>query len=440
MHRILTLPARTVSTTRLLRVFVGAALLVTFSHPAESQTADTSDPASIAALSKKIADMEAQIQALKSQLTTVQNESSAAAASASASDESTFPKINFHGFGDVNYTYSSQAAANPNEFWLGELDFYITAQLSPNITVLSENVLSADGTFNNWSLEAERLIFDYKFNKYFNVGVGRFHTQLGYYNTQFHHGTWLEMDTHRPWFLEFEDSGGILPVHMVGASIDGDIPSGDLNAHYFVQVGNGRSYDASNSPENPTQAERVDNGRKAVNVAFVAKPKWAPGVEFGAGAYHQVVSPQATVLGLGGPEGFDVIPTPETLPSVRELIGNVYFVYSANGWNFLNEAFEVSHTPTGERSFNTFAGYSEVSKALGQWTPYFRFTYVNSPAGDPVYNLIQTTGLRYGPTLGLRFDFSDFACFKVQYDHNYQSNEQELAPDDTVTFQVGFTF
>ena len=81
-----------------------------------------------------------------------------------------------------------------------------------------------------------------------------------------------------------------------------------------------------------------------------------------------------------------------------------------------------------------------MSKHLGPWTPYARFTYVNSPASDPVYNLIQTTGLRYGPTLGLRYDFTDFACLKVQYDHNAEYDEQEAAPADEVTFQVGFTF
>jgi hypothetical protein len=419
-----------------------AALLLPARLGAQSspQPVDAGDPASIAELSKKIAEMEAQIQTLKSQLTSVQAEAAAASASAPAADEGTYPKLNIHGFGDINYTYSSNSSEFPNEFWLGELDFYVTAQISPNISILSENVLSADPTFNNWTLEAERLIFDYKFNRYFNVQVGRFHTQMGYYNTQFHHGTWLQMDTHRPWFLEFEDSGGILPVHMVGLSFDGDIPSGGLNLHYFAQVGNGRSYDSASSPENPTQADKVDNGRKAVNLELVSKPKGAPGIELGAGIYHQVVSPQALVTGLGGPEGFDVIPTPATLPSVREIISNAYVVYSANGVNFLNEAFLVSHTPTEEQTFNTFAGYSELSKAFGAWTPYVRFTYVNSPAGDPVYNLIQTTGVRYGPTLGLRYDFTDFACLKVQYEHNYQHDELELAPDDDVTFQIGFTF
>ncbi|HEY3756893.1 MAG TPA: hypothetical protein VGL42_12145 [Opitutaceae bacterium] len=422
-----------------LRSWSAGALLVALgAPPLRSQEAPRTD--AVAALSSKIEEMEAEIKTLKSQLATVQATQAAAAATASApeADES-YPKLNFHGFGDINYTYSSQSQSFPNEFWLGELDLYVTAQLSPNISILSENVLSADSTFDTWNLEAERLIFDYKFNPYFNVAAGRFHTEIGYYNTQFHHGTWLQMDTHRPWFLNFEDDGGILPVHMVGLSIDGEIPSGGANLHYFAQVGNGRSYNGPTSPVEPTQADHVDNGRKAVNLEIISKPSGLPGVQFGLGVYHQVVSPQAVTPGQGA-DGFDVVPVPNALPSVRELIGNAFFVYSANGWNFLNEAFVISHTPSGGSAYNTVAGYTELSKQFGAWTPYARFTYVNSPSGDPVYHLIQTTGLRYGPTLGIRYDFTDFACFKIQYDHNDESNELEAAPTDALSLQIGFTF
>ena len=234
---------------------------------AQSEPATPGDP-TVAALSKQVAQMEAEIQDLKRQLGAVKTGEATAEASEPAPDQS-YPRISFHGFGDVDYQYSSDSKAFPNLFSLGELDFYVTSQISENASILSENVLSADSTFNNWNLEAERLVFIYKVSPYLNIAAGRFHTEMGYYNTEFHHGTWLQMDTHRPWFLEFEDSGGILPVHMVGISLDGDIPSASANLHYFLQFGNGRSYDAPNSPENPTQADHVDNGRKAVNVEIV---------------------------------------------------------------------------------------------------------------------------------------------------------------------------
>ena len=42
----------------------------------------------------------------------------------------------------------------------------------------------------------------------------------------------------------FEDSGGILPVHMVGVSLTGAVPNTDkLGLHWVAEVGNGRSSD-----------------------------------------------------------------------------------------------------------------------------------------------------------------------------------------------------
>ncbi len=405
--------------------------------PAAAQQAQPAP--SVDTLAKRIDQMESEIKALKEQLATAQTQAQDAAAAASVA-EPTYPSLNFHGFGDTQYEYTSDQKNFPNRFWLGELDFYVSAQIAPNTSIISENVLSADPSTNNWSFEAERIFIDYKFNPYFNVVAGRFHTEIGYYNTAFHHGTWFEMDTHRPWFLEFEDSGGILPVHMVGVSVDGEIPSGSANLHYWFQVGNGRSYDSALTPQNPTQAEHVDNGRKAVNIALTSKPSWAPGFQFGAGFYHQDVSPQTAVPGTGV-EGFDVVPS-VSLATEDETIGNVSVIYNGrDGWTFLNEAFLIGHRPTGDTTHHTFAAYSEASKKLGAWTPYARFTYVNSPASDPVYNLIQTTGLRYGPTFGLRYDFTDYACLKLQYDLTYESSsEQEQAPTNDVTFQVAFTF
>ena len=48
--------------------------------------------------------------------------------------------------------------------------------------------------------------------------VGRFHTDIGYWNTAFHHGLWLQIPVERPHVLRFEDDGGLVPVHWVGGA------------------------------------------------------------------------------------------------------------------------------------------------------------------------------------------------------------------------------
>jgi hypothetical protein len=53
---------------------------------------------------------------------------------------------------------------------------------------------------------------------------------------------------------------------------------------------------------------------------------------------------------------------------------------------------------------------------------------------DPV-NLLQ--GKYYGPSIGLRIDFWDYAAFKLQYNHLFQSNQ--LAGNG-LDAQLAFTF
>ena len=59
------------------------------------------------------------------------------------------------------------------------------------------------------------------------LSLGRMHTRLGYYNTAYHHGAWLELPISRPRAVAFEDEGGLLPVHLVGIEAGYRQPLGD---------------------------------------------------------------------------------------------------------------------------------------------------------------------------------------------------------------------
>lgn len=54
-----------------------------------------------------------------------------------------------------------------------------------------------------------------------NIGVGKYHTALGYWNHTYHHGTWLQSSILRPEIYLFEFQGGILPDHSVGVEVFG---------------------------------------------------------------------------------------------------------------------------------------------------------------------------------------------------------------------------
>ena len=113
------------------------------------------------------------------------------------------------------------------------------SQLSEKVSVYVETAIESDDK-NNMGVDLERIFVRILGNDYINADIGRFHTSVGYYNTSFHHGAWFQTAVGRPTILSFEDGGGIIPSHMVGIALTGEIPSGKANARYFLEVGNGR--------------------------------------------------------------------------------------------------------------------------------------------------------------------------------------------------------
>src|SRR5581483_7638069 len=158
-----------------------------------------------------------------------------------------------------------------NSFVLGQLDLFITSQLSEKVNFVTEMVVESDDR-NAFGVELERMMLQYSHNDYFNIAFGRYHTAIGYYNTAYHHGTWFQTEVGRPFLFNFEDDGGPLPVHGVGVTANGRIPSGKLGLHYVAEVSNGRT---SRSPlDEPVQNVIDENNGKAYNLALYARPDW----------------------------------------------------------------------------------------------------------------------------------------------------------------------
>ena len=70
------------------------------------------------------------------------------------------------------------------------------------------------------------------------MSFGRYHTPINWWNTAFHHGQWLQTTISRPEMVQF--GGRFIPVHFVGALVEGVVPSGGLNINYQAGIGNGR--------------------------------------------------------------------------------------------------------------------------------------------------------------------------------------------------------
>jgi hypothetical protein len=321
------------------------------------------------------------------------------------------PTMQFRGFSDIRYS-AYDHHAQPNTFSLGQFNLFITSKLSDKFSVLSEVVVEADQD-NGMGIDLERLLFQYSANDHFNIAAGRYHTAIGFYNTAYHHSTWLQTTVDRPFLFAFEDNGGILPIHNVGLTANGSIPSGSLGLHYVAEIGNGR---ASRSPlDEAVQNVRDENNHKAFNLGLYAKPTKVRGLQTGFSVYRDVL-------------------TPEGLPKIGQTIWAGHAIYQTPKFEFLNEAVLMRHELERGATFNIAGFYSQMSHAFGKLRPYFRYEYVNVPTREPIFGDV---GLMHGPVTGLRYDFSDFAAFKVEYNRVMR---RDLSPINGLRTQVSFTF
>src|SRR5581483_5075112 len=276
---------------------------------------------------------------------------------------------------------NAQTAAH-SSFQAGEFDLFLTSNLSDHLSFLAEAIFGSDVT-NEFGIDIERYQLTYKVNDYLSVTGGRFHTSIGYYNTAYHHGNWFSTAEGRPIMYLFEDSGGVLPVHMVGASVAGLVPkTAPIRLHWVAEIGNGRS--SSPAFGGAVQNFYSDRNYKALNFAAYIRPEAVRGLQIGGSLYRDRLTPP----GLG---------------PVRQTIPSAYVVYIAHNWEFLNEAVLLTNHVVGTPLYyRSPMAYTQIARKFRIYSPYFRYQYVNDRVGDPL-NIIQ--GRYYGPSVGIRIDY-----------------------------------
>jgi len=331
------------------------------------------------------------------------------------------PRLKMVVFGDVGaggYTHV------PDTFEFGSLDLFLRARLSDRVSVLGEVLFTAEND-NSISPDVERLLLQFRQSDYLTASIGRMHTWVGYYNTAFNKGEFLETTTDRPFMYAFDDGGGVLPMQDVGVNVTGKIPSGKLGLNYVVEVGNGRDW----SPlEEPAQNNQDRNNSKAINGGLFIRPDRFSGLQMGFSVRHD----NLTVPG----------------PTVHETIVTAHVVFINGNWEILNEGVFVRHDEPGFELADTSAFYTQFSRRFRAFRPFFRYQYFNAPTDDPVYinagpnayvplNVDTFIGRLNGPSFGLRWDFTQHSALKVQYD---RFSLRGLDSENGLTTQVAFTF
>jgi hypothetical protein len=315
--------------------------------------------------------------------------------------ETHYPSLQIRGFGDVDFSATDQKGATSG-FNLGQLDLHLASALSRKVTYFGELTFNAQP--NGYTVEVERNIIRYDYNDFFKLSFGRYHTPIGYWNTAFHHGAWLQTTISRPEMVRF--GGTFIPVHFVGLLAEGNIPSGAAGLSYNAGVGNGRGSIISR----PGDAGDINNNRAWVANIYSRPPKLY-GLQMGVSLYRDKIT-----LPVTGPNG----------SNFREWISAAHIVWTKESPEFLAEIANVHHRNILTNAVtNSTAFYAQVAYRLPWFQkslkPYYRFEHTHTPLSEEIFrnqvlsnqtlsnlDLVQSI-------VGLRYDISTYAAFKSEY-------------------------
>jgi len=128
-----------------------------------------------------------------------------------------------------------------------------------------------DVACNTFNAKLERLMLSYSPSDFFSASVGRYHTGIGYYNTAYHHGTWFQTATGRPLIFNIDGDIGVIPIHTLGVTTTGSLPSGPLGLHYIAEFGSGRA--GQSSAAVAPQPSLNDNNTPSMNLGLWIRPE-----------------------------------------------------------------------------------------------------------------------------------------------------------------------
>jgi hypothetical protein len=331
-----------------------------------------------------------------------------------------YPSLKIAGFGDVNFL-TTRRPEGAHGFVEGQFVLHMASELSPRVTFFGEISLTprtdaGTGTpaAAGFNTEVERMILRFARSDRLKVSFGRFHTPINWWNAEFHHGYWLQTTATRPEMIQF--GGRLLPVHFVGAMVEGALPASGWNVNYQVGLGNGRGSVISRAGD-----AGDNNGNRAWLANVYVKPDRMFGLRAGASIYGDQVT-----LATGREFG--------------ERIVSGHVVWRREDPELIAEIAGVRHQEVGSTSVAwSHAFYVQVAYRLPQfgrlWKPYYRFEHIGVNARDTVFASVPNLD---GSTVGVRYDLSAYAAAKGEY--RTWSRGAALPRNHGAFFQICFTF
>ena len=181
--------------------------------------------------------------------------------------------------------------------------------------------------------------------------IGRFHNAISFWNTQNHHGDFLQSSLSRPSIANYEDEFGPLPAHISGFLLESARTAGDSEINYTAGIGVGPTYNSTLHPLdllNPQHPGKI-------------------AASFRLGYHPEVGNPDQ----FGAALGYARIPIMNVLQinEVRQSLLSTFFNIERNKFHLIGELFvfhnrvlDVANTTT----YTTVSAYVQPEYKLGE--------------------------------------------------------------------------
>jgi hypothetical protein len=324
-----------------------------------------------------------------------------------------------HGFADVGFGLTSNG--NRNGFSVGSLDFYLAPQLGEHTRALFE-VITEVGADGAATVDLERAQLGYSFGDTLTAWLGRFHTPVGYYNAAFHHGQQIATSLRRAQFLEFEDKGGILPMHTTGLWLTGTRHETVGKITYDLWAGNSPAI-ADNELAPNAGGSTNHNLSVGANAGYQFGENW-DGLKIGAHFLRGRIADDQALRN-----------------TTTTNIYGIYAIYETESWEDFAELYRFRNRDEsgGSGVHMSNAGFVQLGYRMEPYTPYLRYERTRLDQSDNYFSQLNSGMSYWRAALGLRYDIDLKSALKFEIAPTHYT-DRVLHNDNEAQLQYSIRF
>lgn len=268
-------------------------------------------------------------------------------------------------------------------------------------TEYTQTFFLAEYLASSYENELERLQFGWHILPGKTLWIGRFHNAISFWNTQTHHGDFLQTSLTRPSIANYEDEYGPLPAHISGFLIESARTAGDSEINYTAGIGIGPTYNSTLRPLDLLNPQHP--GKVAASLRL--------------GYHPEVGNPDQ----IGAALGYAHIPVKNIVQinEVRQSIFSTFLNIEKNKFHLIGELFVFQNRVSGLGSTSTFttvSAYLQPEYKFGEnsrTTIFGRMESTPNAEKDKYLTLFPEFS-RSQAILGFRFDLTSSQAIKVE--------------------------